>query len=107
MFPKQYRFSSRIEGEFFRTAKRIYSPLFILYIKNNNLDHSRGAVIVPKKVVSKSTRRSEIKRQMRIALLTGLQEKTGLDLVLYLKSVKKDLTREIISSEVDSLLNKI
>lgn len=102
MLPKENRFSTRIKGDFFANAKKKHSPLLVLYHQKNNLNICRATVIVPKKVIAKSTMRSEIKRQLRNALIPYLEKSKGYDLVLYLKSWRSNLDRNQIMKEVSS-----
>jgi len=105
MLPKENRFSARVKGDFFANAKKKYSPLLVLYHQKNNLDVCRATVIVPKKVIAKSTKRSEIKRQLRNALIPHLNEMKGYDLVLYLKSWKSSANHSQIQKEVLTFFN--
>ncbi|MCL4208331.1 ribonuclease P protein component [Patescibacteria group bacterium] len=102
MLPKENRFSARVKGDFFANAKKKYSPLLVLYHQENNLDVCRATVIVPKKVIAKSTMRSEIKRQLRNALVPYLSGMKGYDLVLYLKSWKSGANYNQLQKEVTS-----
>lgn len=105
MFPKENRFPTRIKGDFFAKAKKHYSPLLVLYTRENNLEIGRATVIVPKKVIAKSTMRSEIKRLLRNSLVPHLEKIAGYDVVLYLKAWKISANRRAISQEVDSLFD--
>lgn len=107
MFPKQNRFDSRIKGDFFTSSIKKHSSFFILYSKKNLLNICRAAVIVPKKAVSKSTKRSEIKRQMRNAIIPHLNAYRGFDIVLYLKSLpKSDGFLQKIKLDLESILSE-
>lgn len=103
MFPKENRFPTRIKGDFFAKAKKHSSSLLVLYTKENNLEIGRATVIVPKKVIAKSTMRSEIKRHLRNSLVPHLGKIIGYDVVLYLKAWKLGVNRERILAEVNSL----
>lgn len=102
MLPKENRFSTRIKGDFFAKAKKKYSPLLVLYLQENNLNVCRATVIVPKKVIAKSTKRSEIKRHLRNGLVPYLAKNKGYDLVLYLKSWRSNVNRDLLLEEVNS-----
>ncbi len=105
MFPKENRFPTRIKGDFFAKAKKHSSPLLVLYTRENNLKIGRATVVVPKKVIAKSSMRSEIKRHLRNALVPYLETIAGYDVVLYLKAWKSGINREKILIEVSSLFD--
>lgn len=104
MFPKEKRFKSRIKGEFFAQAKKYYSPLFVLYVEKNEFGDSQIAVIVPKKVIAKSAQRSEIKRLLKNQLRPYLKNLIELNVVLYVKSWRKNPNRDQISQEIKNLV---
>jgi ribonuclease P protein component len=111
MFPKINRFETRLGEDFFASAKRVYSSLFILYYQNRDDNQVKATVIVPKKNVFKATGRSKIKRRMRSALIPHLSNLEGLNVVLYIKTKitqkneEKSLNR--FEEEIEFLVKKI
>lgn len=107
MFPKENRFKARIKGEFFAKAKKYYSPLFVLYVEKNDNNDSQVAVIVPKKVLAKSTQRSEVKRLLKNFILPFLNDLAGLNVVLYVKSWRKNLNKDQVNQEIITLIQAL
>jgi len=107
MFPQKNRFTTRLDGSFFREAKKIYSPAFVLYLKKSTNGEALVTVIVPKKVVARSTKRSEMKRLMRNSLIPYLEKLGGFEVVLYLKSLQKDGSRKTLRGEIEDLVKRI
>lgn len=56
--------------EVFNFGKSVKNPLFILKNKENNLNYSRFAVVVSKKISKKAVERNHIRRRF----LAGLKE---------------------------------
>lgn len=107
MFPKKFRFKSRLGDNFFANAQRIYSPLFVLYSQKREDNQVKVAVIVPKKHASKATERSKIKRKMRNGLTPHLAKIEGLNLVLYLKRSVTEKNEEDFNKEINYLMRKL
>ncbi|NCN03867.1 MAG: ribonuclease P protein component [Candidatus Pacebacteria bacterium] len=106
MFPKENRFNSRLGDEFFANAKRIYSPLFVLYYQQREDKQVKATVIVPKKHASKATERSKIKRKMRNSLIPHLDKIASLNLVLYLKRSVSEENDNDFEKEISYLVKK-
>ncbi|NCN87506.1 MAG: ribonuclease P protein component [Candidatus Pacebacteria bacterium] len=106
MFPKENRFNSRLGDEFFANAKRVYSPLFVLYYQQREDEQVKATVIVPKKHASKATERTKIKRKMRNSLSPHLDKLEGLSLVLYLKRSVTEKNDSDFEKEITYLLKK-
>jgi ribonuclease P protein component len=106
MFPKENRFKSRLGDEFFANAKRVYSPLFVLYYQKRDDNQVKVTVIVPKKHASKATERTKIKRKMRNGLIPHLDKLEGLNLVLYLKKSVTEKNGKDFEKEINYLIKK-
>lgn len=90
----------------YKTGRRQTSPFFTMYIKKNNLDHTRLGVSVSKKV-GKSVVRNKIKRRIREIVRTNYDNiKKGYDIVFSVKPEAAKLDFKAIDREIKSLLKR-
>ncbi|HHX22731.1 MAG: ribonuclease P protein component [Tepidanaerobacteraceae bacterium] len=90
----------------YKAGRRWTSPFFTMYIKKNNLNHSRLGVSVSKKV-GKSVIRNKIKRRLKEIFRLNLDNiKTGWDIVLSVKPAAISLDYYEIDREVKSLFKR-
>ena len=85
-------------GKTFKEGKRLSSPHFVLYIRENDLPHSRLGVAVSKSYLKLATRRNKIKRIAKNLfeqeIMTGIK---GRDFVLASKKKKaNDKFNEVV-----------
>lgn len=103
MFKKQYRLHTSEFKEVFNFGKTIKSPLTIIKVKENNLKHSRFAVVVSKKIAKKAVERNYIRRKFTHALkeVCAIFQKN--DYIFILNSGIKDIQYKDLINELNNL----
>ena len=103
MLKKQYRASPVSLG----SAKSFSTPYFSLKIAKNNLEVSRFAFVVSKKIDKRASSRNNVKRKVR-GVIEEIFDKinTGSDFVFYPKEKSITATRDQIQEEIKSLFEK-
>ena len=84
---KKYRFPLRTEWHRLRKQGQIYQfPFFAIILKNNDLEFSRFAFIVSKKIHKRAVKRNRIKRLLRESIQLLLPRlKSNFDVVFLVK----------------------
>ncbi len=106
MFPSRYRLPLRHLRDFFRAARRLSTPHFMVFSTKSE-DRSEGetarvALSVPKHLLAKSTQRNALKRQLRQSLTPLLARATPADMVI---SPKRSLLR-LSKAEMEEVVKK-
>lgn len=102
MLPKAQKLSRDEFEELFRTGTRIHGDAFsLIYRKTTSLP--KGAVVVPKKVVSGIVKRNLIKRRLYKAMRDNLH----MDTILLSKKDIEDKTYEELKKEYETLLSGV
>ena len=91
MFKKTYRLHTSDFKEVFNFGKTIKAPLFLIKAKQNNLTHSRFAVVVSKKLFKKAVERNYLKRKCMHALKEVYSTLPINDYIFILNSGAKDI----------------
>ena len=103
MFSKKYRITAlEVQKMFSGDAETLHSELFLVKKSKNNLERSRFAVIIPKKVSKLAVKRHLDKRRI-IRLMESLNFPAGNDYVL---NLKKDI-KEVSNDEIKNNLVKV
>jgi ribonuclease P protein component len=89
-----------------KSTNLLFSPLFSLRYKVNNLEFGRWSVVVSKKLSKKATDRNKIKRRIYEVLAKHLLT-YKIDSIIYPKPAVLNLEYEKLSIEIDSLVSKI
>ncbi|MEP7166942.1 MAG: ribonuclease P protein component [Candidatus Woesebacteria bacterium] len=85
MLPGEYRLKLRTQKDFFGTPNRVWSANVLWFIQKNVSGVSQAAVIIPKALETRATRRNALKRQFQKALLPCLESNPGFAIVGVLK----------------------
>src|SRR5471030_609609 len=85
MLPLKHRLMLRHFPDFFVHSKKVHSPLYTIFYLTQDELLSRGAVIVPKKVIALATQRNKLKRQVLATLYPLLQSKENLSIAILVK----------------------
>lgn len=108
MLPKIYRL--RLKKDFdriFKKGKFVGQRFFTLGYIANDLEFSRFAVVVPKKVSKKAVTRNLIKRRaVEIIRLNRSKVKSGFDLAFLAKTEVKDKKYKEIKEDLGELLGR-
>ena len=89
MLPKKHRLTLRKERFFFKQVERCSSTTFLFLFKKNN-KKVRFAVVIPKKILSLSTRRNALKRRYRATLVENKEILIKpYDVVIFLRKTPK------------------
>lgn len=89
-----------------KSTNLLFSPLFSLKYKINNLEFGRWSVVVSKKLSKKAVERNKIKRRVYEVLAKHLLV-YKIDGIIYPKPAVLNLDYEKLSFEIDSLVSKI
>jgi ribonuclease P protein component len=108
MLPKKYRL--RLKKDFdriFKEGRFAGGRFFTLGYLKNNMDFSRFAVVVAKKVDKRAVRRNLIRRRTSEIIRLGQEKiKTGFDLVFIAKPAVLDKSYKEIEDDIIILLDK-
>lgn len=108
MLPKKYRL--RLKKDFdriFKQGKFAGGRFFTLGYMENNLDFSRFAVVVAKKVDKRAVRRNLIRRRAGEIIRLGRGKiKTGFDFIFIAKPAVLAKTYKEIGDDIIGLLDK-
>ncbi len=103
MLKKKYRLAPPLQGK----QENLSTPYFNLKIAKNNLEVSRFAFIVSKKIDNRSTVRNSLKRKIRGVIEEMFDKiKPGNDYVVYPNKVSIKATRDQIQEEIKKLFEK-
>lgn len=99
MFKKQYKLNTSVFKEVFNFGKTVKTQHFLIKKKENNLEHSRFAVVVSKKVAKKAVERNHLRRRTYFALKEAYKQFPNADYVFILNSSAKDIQyKELVKS---------
>jgi len=87
----------------FRHGSRLYSSLYILYYRQNDLSHARLGVVVSKRNVPKAVKRNQVKRLAREVFRLKQIDLNDLDIVLVARKKANIATKE----ELERCLEKL
>lgn len=107
MLPQQNRLQLRNQPDFFQHAKRVYSPLFIIFWQKNTQPIFQATVIVSKKVSGKSTERNALKRKVRNALLPYSKENRSVKVIISVHPKMNVSSFEEIEQELQKTISRI
>lgn len=79
----------------------------VFWQQQDSQTFTRGAVIVPKKVMSLATARHTLKRQLLELLRKHSDKLQGYDLVVYVSRPSVNSTKEQLQSELITLIQKM
>ena len=103
MLKKDYRLSSLPRGG----AKSFSCSYFSVKVAKNNLDISRFAFVVSKKIDKRATSRNYVKIKIRSIIEEVFDKiKGGFDFVFYPKQTAIKATREQVQEELEDLFEK-
>ena len=104
MFKKTKRLTTREFQEVFQKGKRVSSPLFLL--SYTDLEKTKVAVSIPKKIYSRAVDRNYIKR----LIFNCLKEQVilpSLGIVIVVKKKLDNITHKGVCSELSDLIKNI
>lgn len=108
MFAKQYRLQKDKDFKLtFKKGKTFNNGFLFLKLRRNDLKVSRFGFVVSSKILKKATLRNKIKRRLRDIINKNLVNiKSGIDIVIGVKTeiISKDYQE--IKKELESLLHK-
>lgn len=103
MLSKEYRLTSAIKSG----ARSFSTPYFSLKTAKNNLEVSRFAFVVSKKIDKRATRRNSVRRKVRSVIEEMFDNiERGNDFVFYPKQKAIDGPREQIHEEIKKLFEE-
>ncbi len=106
MLSFKYRIKKRKEfDDIFRNGKKFENQTYLIKVKENNLDFSRFAFVVPVKIYRKAVVRNTLKRKKREAVRSVFKQiEKGFDvIVISKKDLDKRSYKEIKEGVVDIL----
>ncbi len=107
-FSRQKRLSNPNEFKaVFQAAKKIASRNFALYIKKNNLGHSRLGIVVAKRNVRKAITRNLIKRILRESFRFNQTKLDSFDVIIVAYNAFSLLSKQEMRKAIDGQWRKI
>lgn len=91
----------------FQQAHRAGSPHFTIIARNNNLDHPRLGLAVPKKQIKTAVGRNRFKRLTRESFRLHQHQLPNKDFVVIAKKSVQDLSNEEIFKLFDKLWHRL
>lgn len=99
MFKKQHRLNTSLFKEVFNFGKTIKTNFFLIKKRENNVEYSRFAVVVSKKISKKATERNHLRRRTYFALREVYKNLPVADYIFILNSGAKDIQyKELVKS---------
>lgn len=107
-FPSLLRIRERPDYQkTFRQGRRLYSPYYILYYRQNALNHPRMGVITSKKNIRKAFRRNTVKRVTRETFRRQQNILKKVDIVLVAQKQSNNASNEELRQCLESLFAKL
>ena len=108
-FPREVRLlTSRDYNKVFKNPVRLSAPgLLILATKNENLDHPRLGLVIPKKVLKRAVWRNRVKRQVRESFRLYQHTFPNADLVVMAKPKIGEINNADLSTSLKRLWEQI
>ena len=91
----------------FRNGKRLYSPLYILYHRPNDLSYARIGAVISKRNVKKAVYRNQIKRVVRETFRLQQAELKPIDMVLVAQKKAGIASKEELKQCLEQLFVKL
>lgn len=108
LFSKKYRLRTNPEFQaVFRGAKRFYSGKFTLLTKSNNLSYPRLGLSIGGKRIKRAVDRNVIKRAARERFRHQKDELGGVDIVLVVAKMPKNVNRIEVNAWLDELFKQL
>ena len=103
MLKKEYRLNPVL----LRSPRNFSCGYFSLKVAKNNLEISRFAFVISKKIDKRATSRNSVKRKIR-SIIEEMFDKinTGNDFLFYPKEASITATRDQIQEEIENLFEK-
>lgn len=107
MLPPPLRLPLREYKDFFKTARKQFSPLFLIYWQKSDQPTSKAQVVVSKKVARSAVVRNRVKRKLRHVLSDVLPQRQGLSIVVIANKKTLLATSQELMNEVMVTLRKL
>jgi len=88
MLARKYRFTHRLNEDFFKSTQRLFSRQFVLFYRKsaNESSSAQLAIIIPAKVAKTAVLRNKARRVIGEEIKTILPSLAGYEMALYLQS---------------------
>jgi len=107
MLSSRQKLPLRQDRDFFKSARKYRGIGYLLYFQENTLTYSRGAVVVPKHIVSEAVSRNTIKRILlnRLACAFNTELPKNLDItIVFLSRANAVQNARVLGAEIQKLL---